>query len=171
MTKKIGVQFDTVKTHDFALMNNFVYDPNSREAQFMQESTDDLYQQFLSRVATGRGMTVEEVDEVAQGRVWSGKKAKELGLVDELGDLEYAINLAAEKAGLDEYKIVEYPTIEQDPFKEVIKAFNQNSNASINPYTMTSPQGKKLLESVKDMDRLLQMDKPMARMPYNIMYY
>lgn len=171
MTEKIGVQFDTVKTHDFSLMNNFVYDPNSREAQFMQESTDDLYQQFLSRVSTGRGMTMEAVDEVAQGRVWSGKKAKEIGLVDELGDLDFAIQLAAEKAGIEKYKVVEYPTIKEDPIKEIIKAFNQGSDAQLNPYAVKTEKGKRLLQSVKDMERVLEMDKPMARMPYNIMYH
>jgi len=170
MNNKVGIQFDTVKTHDFALMNSFVYDPNSREAKIMQESTDDLYLQFLNRVAEGRGMTEAEVDSIAQGRVWSGIEAKEIGLVDELGDLEYAIKLAAETAGIEEYKIVEYPSIEEDPFKAIIKAFNQNSDASFNPYQVKTEKGRRLLQSVRDMERVLEMDKPMARMPYNIIY-
>nr|WP_256489618.1 signal peptide peptidase SppA [Pleionea sp. CnH1-48] len=70
----------------------------------IQVNIEKGYQRFLNIVAEGRGMTPEEVDKIAQGRVWSGAKAKELGLVDELGTLKDAINAAAEKAGIAEAK-------------------------------------------------------------------
>ena len=63
------------------------------------------YAQFLELVATGRGMTTDEVHEIAQGRVWSGEKAKELGLIDQLGDLDAAVAAAAEVAGVSDYSV------------------------------------------------------------------
>jgi len=73
-----------------------------------------IYDTFLDRVAQGRGMSVEEVDAVAQGRVWSGTEALEVGLVDELGGLEDAVRHVAELAGTDAYKTVDYPKFEDD---------------------------------------------------------
>lgn len=167
LTDKVGVVFDTVKTHDLALGTTLVYDPNSRENSIMQNSTDNLYAQFLQRVADGRGMTVDQVNEVAQGRVWTGKKAKELGLVDELGDLDDAIAMAARMSGVDDYRVVEYPTIKENPFKDIMKAF-EDSNASIKYDLFGNSKTKALFDQVKDIETLMQMEGPIARMPYMI---
>jgi len=167
MTEKVGIAFDTVKTHDLALATSLVYDPSSRENTIMQNSTDNLYAQFLQRVADGRGMTVEEVDAVAQGRVWTGKKAIELGLVDELGDLDDAIAMAARMADLDEYRVVEYPTIKENPFKDIMKAF-EDSSASLQHKVWGTTKTRALYKTAKELESLMQMEGPMARMPYMI---
>ncbi len=72
----------------------------------IQSNIEDGYNRFITLVAEGRGMTIEQVDEIAQGRVWSGKKAQELGLVDHLGNIDLAIEAAVRRAELEDYKVV-----------------------------------------------------------------
>ena len=79
------------------------------EHKVLQNYVSQGYETFLSRVMAGRGMEHDELDAIAQGRVWTGADALELGLVDVLGGLEDAIDIAAEKAGLENYAIAEYP--------------------------------------------------------------
>ena len=86
---------------------------------------EDIYGTFTQHVADGRGMTVEDVDAIGQGRIWSGVKAKELGLVDVLGGLEDAIIIAGEKAGLERFRVVNYPK-KKDPFEAFMEAFGGN---------------------------------------------
>lgn len=100
MKDKMGLAFDDVKTHDHAGIGlDAQLDPVQREA--MNASITNIYEDFVSIVADGRGMTFEDVDAIARGRVWTGEDALEVGLVDELGDLESAIADAASRAGLD----------------------------------------------------------------------
>lgn len=115
--RKVGVSLDVVQTSPYADMN--MTDPvalllrplTPEKGQMIQRQVERGYRTFLSRVAEGRGMSVEAVDSIGQGRVWLGSKAKELGLVDELGGLETAIRLAARLAGLhDGYSVDYYPT-------------------------------------------------------------
>lgn len=105
---KIGVHADGVGTTDLS-GTSLALPLDSRVGDLIQLSINRGYQDFISLVAENRGMTLEEVDNVAQGRVWSGAKAKELGLVDELGDLDGAIEAAAKLAGLQMYdtKLIE----------------------------------------------------------------
>ena len=67
------------------------------------------YKLFLTRCSDGRGISMEELDKIAQGRVWTGSTAKELGLVDELGGLDKALEIAVAKAGVDAYTVMNYP--------------------------------------------------------------
>ena len=85
---------------------------DAEEEAVMQASIDRTYNDFVSRVSKGRGMTFEAVDEIAQGRVWAGTDAIGIGLVDELGGLEDAIAYAASMVSLDTYRLVEYPELE-----------------------------------------------------------
>ena len=102
---KLGVFTDGVGTTDIAGFG--VTRPlSSGMSKIFQMGIEHGYHDFLSLVAKNRGMTIEQVDAVAQGRVWSGAKAKTLGLVDELGNLEDAVNEAALLAGLDNYDVV-----------------------------------------------------------------
>ena len=99
---ELGIYTDGVGTTDFSGFG--VTRPLSDGmSQLMQLSINRGYQDFLELVAEGRNMTVQQVDKVAQGRVWSGRKAKELGLVDELGSLDKAIEVAAELAQLESF--------------------------------------------------------------------
>ena len=83
---------------------------SEREKAIFQRFVDTAYEDFLHRVAKGRDLTRDAVHEIAQGREWLGQDAKEIGLVDAFGDLDDALSLAADKAGLgDAYNVVEFP--------------------------------------------------------------
>ncbi|WP_224746079.1 signal peptide peptidase SppA [Neiella litorisoli] len=117
----IGVHADGVGTTPLAGFSP-ARPLNESFERVIQKSIEHGYQQFLQLVASNRDMTVEQVDNVAQGRVWSGMRAKELGLVDELGDLNTAVSAAAELAGLDKYdvNVVEKPLSERDKLLQAI---------------------------------------------------
>ena len=97
---KIGITNDIVRTGPFADMYSGLRPLTAREREIMQASVDASYSQFLKLVAENRGMTEDEVHDYAQGRVWTGQDALQIGLVDALGDLDDAIGAAAELAGL-----------------------------------------------------------------------
>jgi protease-4 len=93
------VRVNVTKSERLKDMGSMFREPTDEERKKQQELVDDLYDQFLDSVAEGRKMTKEQVREVATGEVFTGRRAKELGLVDELGDLDRAIDLAAELSG------------------------------------------------------------------------
>ena len=102
---RYGVYSDGVGTTELAGAASIERGLTPLVGEILQSTVEAGYRQFLENVATGRNMTIEEVDEIAQGRIWSGEKALELGLVDKLGDLEEAIAGAAELAGVEDYSV------------------------------------------------------------------
>ncbi len=166
LNEKIGVNFDTIKTHPFATGFSPMIKLNDKEKKILQESTLDIYDLFIERVSKGRKMTVEATKEIAQGRVWTGKRGKEIGLVDELGNLEDAIRIASEKANLTSYKVVEYPTIKEDFFttmvREIIKGKDSEEVASL----FVSKEERKLYEQYQQVKGLLRCKEPNARLPF-----
>ena len=115
---KLGVTFDVVKTNEYADMMTMTRPLTQTELALIQFGVEEIYDTFIQRVAEGRNLSIEDVEQIAQGRVWSGLDAKEIGLVDEIGNLGDAINIAAELAGLESYMIVEMP--KQKEFLEEI---------------------------------------------------
>jgi protease-4 len=109
LTEKLGLHFDVVKTNESADFGAFGRGFNAKETAAMQAYIERGYDLFLTRVANGRGMTKEAVNEIAQGRVWTGQQALEIGLVDQLGSLEDAIAYAAELAETPDYTVGNYP--------------------------------------------------------------
>ncbi|HLP94042.1 MAG TPA: signal peptide peptidase SppA [Saprospiraceae bacterium] len=109
MRNKLGITFDTVRTQKFSAFGSAVYDFSPEESQIIQSRVDWIYQDFLKKVAEGRKRSPEQIHEIAQGRVWSAGKAKEIGLVDDLGGLDRAIAAAAKLANLEKYRTAEYP--------------------------------------------------------------
>ncbi len=163
--EKLGIRFDTVKTSPYAITLSGVYDVSDAERKMMQKFTDDMYQKFLSRVAEGRGKSVDEIHEVAQGRVWTGQRAQKLGLVDELGDLDRAIEIASELADLeDDYKVVEYPKIKKEIFEDLINEIMRQQE----DVNLLSEEERRLLDMYNKYKRVLSYREPMARMPYDI---
>jgi protease-4 len=106
---KAGITFDGVKTGQYADAGAFYRPLNDNEKKMMQASVDLIYAQFKQRVAEGRKRDTAYIDSIAQGRVWTGKRAIELGLVDRFGGLQDAVQCAARMAGLKEYKVSEFP--------------------------------------------------------------
>jgi len=107
LLEKLGIQIETFKGGKYKDMYWGFRELTPEEEEIMQVMVDEYYEQFIDVVAEGRGLNKEEVRNLATGQLYSGTKAKELGLVDELGDLNTAINLAAELAGI-ETAVVEY---------------------------------------------------------------
>ena len=101
LTEKLGIRAETVNTAPSADLGSPFRAPTAAEMSTIQELTNRVYEVFLDRVASGRGMPKSEVQEVAQGRVWSGKDAKAVGLVDSFGSFNDALNRAASLAGLE----------------------------------------------------------------------
>lgn len=108
LQNKLGVSIDVAKTNPSADMGSFHRGVTSSEREFMMKGIEDVYSTFVNHVADGRNMTFDSVDAIGQGRVWTGSDGKRIGLVDEIGGLQYAIAVAAEKAEcIDDYMVRE----------------------------------------------------------------
>ena len=102
MNETLHINFDSVKTSKFAASFNPTQEMTAEEKAIFQAGTEDVYQTFMTRVKDARGFpSIEAVDKVAQGRVWTGTKALEIGLIDRFGGLQDAIGAVAGLAGLD----------------------------------------------------------------------
>ncbi len=124
----LGVTFDTEKSHKFADMESVMRLLNPEEVGKMQEVVDTIYQDFLNVVTQGRESfkTSDATHEVAQGRVWLGKEAKDIGLIDDFGGMNEALKKAAELANLKDYEVEVYPR-EKNPFEEILVKFGDMS--------------------------------------------
>ncbi len=161
LDEKLGVRFDTVRTGPYSADFTIMFPWTEREHQYLQNRTDAYYELFLNKVAEGRHMTHEAVQAVAQGRIWSGRKALELGLVDKLGTLEDAIESAAHLAGIEEYRVKEYPIL-QNPFQKFIMDLVEPKHGSAAALFNTAlPQYLLMWEA-------MQSGEPQARLPYGL---
>jgi protease-4 len=130
---KAGVRFDSAMTHPYADIGTMARSVKPFESQVIQGQVERTYKRFLDVVQDGRGYEErKDLENIAEGRVWSGLRAKELGLVDELGGLEQAIAKAAEFAEIKDkdYRIEIYPA-EVDPLKHLIERFTEQTAAKI----------------------------------------
>lgn len=163
----LGVTFDGVKTakHADFLTGNFSRPLTGEEERVLQHEVNRVYDTFVKRVADGRQMTTAQVDSIGQGRVWSGEQAVEIGLVDRLGSLEDAVVAAAQKAGLEEYRIVRYPAIKQ-PFESLF-----GSGAGQVRTWYEKAQYGELYKHYTTVKLLINQKGVMAVMPYEISVY
>ena len=112
MRRHLGVTTDTVKTNTNAVALTAMRPLSPDATELLQRNVEEFYITFISRVAKGRGLSTEFVDSIARGRVWTGREALKLGLVDQLGGLNDAVKLAADKAGISSYDAYDYPASE-----------------------------------------------------------
>lgn len=122
---KLGITFDTEKTSPLADLGDGNKPMSERERAIIQSGVDTIYHLFKSHVAAGRKMDINYVDSVGQGRVWTGKRALDLKLVDGLGGLDRAISAAAQLAGLESYRVVTYPKPTSD-MERLLKLMNSS---------------------------------------------
>jgi protease IV len=120
LNNKLGITVDNVKTNNYADFGSTSRALTESERGIYQEDVELIYQNFLTHVSGGRGMTTNQVDTIGQGRVWSGVDAKKIGLIDDFGGLTKAIEIAAKLAKITEYRIVSLPE-EKEPFAELIE--------------------------------------------------
>jgi protease-4 len=129
--KRIGMTFDGIKTNRHSDMNAagmmvLARPYNAEEKAIIQGYVNRFCDVFYTRCADGRGKTKEEIDAIGQGRVWTGRQAKKNGLVDELGSLDDAIAIAADRAKLEDYDVVAYPA-QKDAFTQLMAALQEGS--------------------------------------------
>ncbi|MDY3521550.1 signal peptide peptidase SppA [Riemerella anatipestifer] len=137
LANKNGIRSDVVSTNANSQMMSPISGITDGTKNMLQNSVEQTYKRFVYFVTKNRNKTFEQVDEIAGGRVWSGKKAKELGLVDELGSLNDAINFAAKQSKVKNYNIVSYPS-EINPLEEFFKGMDEES---ISTYFMKQKMG------------------------------
>ena len=162
LENKLGLSFDRVSTNARSVLStNKKLSPE--EFQIIQDEVDFIYDEFLQRVADGRGMTKEQVNVIARGRVWTGKDALKIGLVDELGGLNDAIAYAAKEAGIDDPKIQYLPEIKKEPLQEILEALAEEEETS-------SKKGipEELMEYYNRLRSLENYVGIQARLPYEL---
>jgi len=168
LNDKMGVTFEYIGTGKNSDMGRIDRPLTSNQKEYIGSIIDKIYDTFLTRVADGREMTKEEVHAVAQGRVWTGKMAKEVGLVDQLGGLEDAIAVAAEEAGLKDYRLKELPK-SKDPIVEMVAKFKGNSSLGSQLQRMTQNTGfESYIQQLSDIERWGTKQSVQAIMPYTI---
>jgi protease-4 len=164
LAKNIGINAEQVSTNKNS-MGYSPYEPMTKDFyNVTKEGIERVYTTFLERVAEGRNMTYDQVDEVAQGRVWTGKEALEVGLVDELGSLDDAIAAAAELAELDSYKTSNYPRYKKD-FEDSFKGF---PFMSIKENMMEKEMGEANYKIYKEVQAMSQLEGIQMLLPYEI---
>ena len=161
LAQKVGVSFDVVKTNEFSDMGIPVRPMTESEKALMQAYVERGYDLFLTRVSEGRGMTKEAVDQVGQGRVWTGARAKELGLVDELGGLDRALEIAVARAGVEGYTRMDYPAK-----KSAWEQLMEFSPADYVKARVLQGRAGQWLRGVETLDRFEVKDALQARMPF-----
>jgi len=164
LTKKIGVNFDVEKTNTLADMGNTYRPMTDSEKALMQKKVEQGYDLFTTRCAEGRGMTQEQIDAIGQGRVWTGAMALERGLVDVLGGLDDAIDIAVNKAGIEKYTLKNYPVQEGGIMSMFKDAISDNSIQ----LRFFKGDAAKIVNDVYTISQIDQLDRLQARMPYNI---
>lgn len=163
---KLGIHTDGVGTTPLAGAFNITRPMSDLTKDIIQQSIESGYEQFINLVAEGRNMTPEAVDKIAQGRVWAGVDAKELGLVDHLGGFDAAVNAAANAAGLEDYSVVFYRD-QPDDFAQMVAGLLNSSVGSefIAPKfgESLSPLMKQALDLKGQADLLLNLNDPLNR--------
>ena len=121
LMNKLGLDVDGVSTNEYAgmLETALFQGLSTKEMAIMQKMVERGYDLFTTRCADGRGMSQDDIKKIGEGRVWLGKDAVEIGLVDELGNINDAVKKAVELAQLGEYELVAYPE-KKDPFQEML---------------------------------------------------
>ena len=159
---KLGITIDTVNTHKSADMG-IDRALTTFERKKIQQGVEETYNTFISKVAKGRNMTTNEVDQIGQGRVWSGFDAKSIGLIDSYGGLEEAINIACNLAKIKDHQIISLPK-KKDLLQDLMLKIGEDATIS-NLLIQKLGVNSKLIDPIED---LLQQDKIQARMPYII---
>ncbi len=162
LNNKLGVKIETVKFGEFSDLGSPDRPLTAAERQVVQNAIDRVYADFVKRVAQGRKLTEAQVDSIAQGRVWSGIEAKQIGLVDEFGGLDRAIEIAVKKAKLSEHRVVSLPEL-KDPLEEVFKTMSGEASA----YFMKQELGSNY-QHYLEAKKALQYQGIQVRMPFTV---
>ncbi len=162
LSEKLGITIDTVNTNKHSDVGTILRGATPVEYEYIQQSVEHIYDVFITKVATGRKTTKNNIDSIGQGRVWSGADAIKINLVDELGGINDAIAYAAKQAKVSDYKLLELPK-QKDPLQELLG----NTKEEMETRSMKSNLGETYLY-VKQIKNVLQMKGVQARLPYEM---
>ncbi len=158
---KLGVTTDEVRTHRYGSLS-LTKQLSPEEFNFMQEEVDAIYLKFIERVSDGRHMTQEEIQQVARGRVWTGKAAQQCGLIDQLGGMHTAIQALQKKTGVSE--VVFYPQQEDDTFSTILALLDEELEGEKSQSNAQIPQ--ELLLYYQKYAQIMKMKGLQMRMPF-----
>ena len=167
LKKFLGITTDTVNTNANSTSLGILRPMSPKSLELMQRNVEEFYTVFVSRVAKGRGLPYEFVDSIARGRVWTGRDALKLGLVDALGGLDDAISIAADSAGISKYKIIDYP--ENDDFLTQLLERKKTSSGTIQKSQNIEAQ-LATMQSAKHGDGVWIYSDMVAETLYRILY-
>lgn len=162
---KLGMTFDRATTNQHSILStNRKLTP--AELAIIQEEVDNIYDEFLGKVAEGRKMTKEQVNVIARGRVWTGRDALKIGLVDKLGGIKDAINYAANEYGIKDQKVLYYPIRKDQKWMEILEQIEEDEEASIKVESAELP--KELVEQYKKLKKIESYSGMQMRMPFEL---
>ena len=166
LADEIGINAEQVGTNANSVDYSLFEPMSDGFRKVIEESIEETYQTFLKRVADGRGMPEATVDSLAQGRVWSGVDALRLGLVDDLGGLDVAIEKAAELAEIENYSLIKYPRYKSD-FERLMSDLN-GIKADLGRSMLKEEIGDEAYQILHDLKQLAQQEGIQARMPFTL---
>lgn len=163
LNDKLGLTFDraTTNNHSVLSLNKKL---TTEEMSIIQEEVDKIYDDFLSRVASGRKMSKEQVNRLARGRVWTGQDALKNGLVDEIGGIKSAIKYAQEITKSDADKILYYPTYEEEPFAMILEKLKEDDMIKGAEVTLS----QELIDFYAKLKKLEKFSGMQMRLPYEL---
>lgn len=162
---KLGLTFDRVATNKFAAPMSLFKKLTPEEFAIVQDEVDYIYDEFLGRVSEGRGLSKEQVNVVARGRVWTGRDALRVGLVDTIGGVKDAIAYAAKEAGIDKPIVRYYPRLKKEAWADIVESFKEETTGSTGD---NSKMTKELIQTYRQIKSIENIVGIQARLPYMI---
>jgi protease-4 len=167
LENKLGITFDRVKTHQHAVisMNRKL---TKEELGTVQEEVNAIYLQFLQRVADGRKLTTDRVNQLARGRVWTGSDALSIGLIDQLATLPEVIDFARKSIKSEDAEVIYYPLVKEDKFGSWIKLLEEENDEEEYVKIEQNRLPEALLDSYEQLQKLEHKVGIQMRMPYDL---
>jgi protease-4 len=163
LADNMGINAEQVATNANAVTYSIFEPLNESQYKYIEEGIIDVYGLFTKRVAEGRNLTAEQVEEIAQGRVWTGNDALQRGLVDELGGLDVALKYATEAAEIEDYKLKEFPVFEKN-LDEMLETFGL---AKAKEQILAEELGEENYKLIKEVKRLSQKKGVQLLFPFS----
>jgi protease-4 len=156
---KIGVKVEKVKTNEMSDFPSLFRDLSSKERNRIRKGINSVYSTFKKRVETARSLSEIKVEQIAKGRVWTGKQALDLGLVDQIGGLEMAISIAANSANIDKYNLIHLP-VDKTPLESIVSELTQQTQLNFpEPFSEYNYM-------IQNPSFFKSFSKPQARLPF-----
>ncbi len=163
LNNKLGINVETVKMGEYADLGSIDRALTPAERAIIQKGVDRIYDEFITKVAEGRKLKKAQVDSIAQGRVWAATDAKKIGLVDEFGGLDKALEIAKNKAKLGDYRTVSFPEL-KDPIQSLFEDMSGQASVFLTKQSLTPEQFKLFT----DFNKLMHYRGVQARMSFDV---